>query len=211
MSTSKLGWVVFMIFITATICFIIGGINRPEEINIYSWSSWLLLSILFLWSCKAQGFANWRMPLAFVIANIAILILAFYQGGYTTNLTTAEVTVFFCVLTTLSVWIYVGKTKNIWSPRIIFWGSIISDLATYYPQTKQYWGPNPIPGRWTMIGWAFALTAYTIQIFLVDKVIDHLKSTSGLRFKERFVAFEPQLFGIEQIVTVTGLVCVMMW
>ena len=211
MGKDNVAWLVFSIAVLAYVPLFIGGRLAPSEINVFLWCAWLWLSFLFLWSSKAQGFESWRLPLAFFLGNILILALAFYQGGYTANLTMTEGIIFVGTLTSVGVWLFFGITKKTWSPRIIFWGSIISDIISFYPLIKQYWGPNTPPSIWTITGWAMMLSGVTIQLVYVDRLFEHIKATRHLGRKEWLRRFESKLFSVEQVITIIIAMSVMMW
>lgn len=203
------GWAVFFILVLAYIPLFIGGYEHPDEINIYSYGVWLVLSVMFLYSSRSLGFAGWRVPLGFMVGNIAMIILAVIQGGFTANLAAAEATAFLGIIGTLVAWLLYGMTTNKWSPRVIFWGAILSDVLSFYPQAKQYWGPNEMASIATMSGWYMWLSGASLNVFAVEHV--HKKIAQASSWREVRMHLEASGFAIEQIIFMILMISVMSW
>jgi hypothetical protein len=146
-------WGVFLLSAGAYIPLAIGGWQHPEEINVASYSLWLILASMLLYSSRAQGFAGWRMPLGFLIGNASMLLLAFAIGGYTFNLGKAETIILYGIISMVvcaTIRFTQGHAGDI--PRILFLGGVAADVLSFYPQLKQYLGPHDAPTSWMLIG-----------------------------------------------------------
>jgi hypothetical protein len=118
------GWAVPAINAAAYVPIAVGAWHHPQELNLASYCAWLMLCSLVAYSSLAQGFAGWRMPLAFAAGNAAVIAMAVSHGGATFNLGLAETTVLYGLLATVSTWATVGHVTGKWSPRILFLGSV---------------------------------------------------------------------------------------
>ena len=104
------------------------------------------------------------MPFGWVVGQTVIITVAFCIGGYTFNLGTEEMVVFYGIVATLSVWVAVGQQTENWNPRILFWGGILADILSYYPQFKQYLAPHDVITVWLITGWSMFITDMFINM-----------------------------------------------
>lgn len=201
-----IGWVVFAFSAGAYIPLAIGGWQHPEEINVASYSLWLILASMLLYSSRAQDFAGWRMPLGFVLGNGSMLVLAFALGEYTFNLGTAETIVLYGLIATISAWVAVGQTTGKWNPRILFLGSVAADILSFYPQLKQYLEPHDEPTYWMLFGWSLWIVGAFINVALVERMCQKLYT----RAKHPLLVLEESAFSLENglfmIITVAVMV-----
>lgn len=180
-------WMVFIFSAGAYIPLAIGGWLHPEEINVASYSLWLILASLLLYSSRAQNFAGWRMPLGFVIGNSLMICLAGAINIYTFNLGPSEMIVLYGIVGVIVVatirWAQ-GHTGDV--PRIIFLGSVVADILSFYPQIKQYLQPHDAPTNWMLLGWCMWILGAFINVAFVERVLQKIrvkkKSTSTLAY-----------------------------
>lgn len=205
-SQQLIGWVVFAFSAGAYIPLAIGGLQHPEEINIASYSLWLILSSMLLYSSRAQDFAGWRMPLGFFIGNSSMLVLAFALGGYKFNLGLTEIVVLYGMIGAIAFatvrWMQ-GHKGDV--PRILFLGSVAADILSFYPQLKQYLEPHDAPTYWMLLGWAMWIVGAFINVALVEKMVQKLWNKS----KSPFLVLEESAFSLENGLFMIATVVVM--
>jgi hypothetical protein len=195
--------VVLLLSAGAYIPLAIGGYSHPTEINVASYSLWMIISGMFLYSSHSQGFAGWRMPLGFFIGNGSLLTLGLAHGGYTFNLGPAETIALYGIIGTISVWAAVGLTTKKWKPRILFLGGIIIDVLSFYPQLKQYLLPHESPTTWMILGWSLWVLGAFINIVLVEKLFKKLTMTKTMyeksygKTKKPLLVLEESAFSVE--------------
>ena len=199
-------WVVFFFSAGAYVPLAIGGWQHPEEINVASYSLWLILASILLYSSRAQDFAGWRMPLGFVLGNGSMLVLALCLGEYTFNLGPAETIVLYGLITTISIWVAVGQTTGKWDPRILFLGGVAADILSFYPQLKQYLEPHDAPTSWMLLGWGMWIIGAFVNVALVERMVQKLRNKS----KHPLLILEESAFSLENglfmIVTVAVMI-----
>src|SRR5271170_403603 len=98
-------WTVFILGVVAYVPIMIGGWHHPKEINLASFSMWLIISGMLLYSSHSQEFAGWRIALGFVVGNASLFILGLIRGGYTFNIGSTETVALYGVIGTLSIWV----------------------------------------------------------------------------------------------------------
>src|ERR1700685_3743966 len=101
-------WTVFILGSMAYVPIMIGGWRHPKEINLASFSMWLIISGMLLYSSHSQKFAGWRIAFSFVVVNASLVILGLTRHGYTFNIGPAETIAFYGLIGTLSIWVGVG-------------------------------------------------------------------------------------------------------
>lgn len=179
------GWIVFILGLVAYVPIAIGGWQHPSEVNLASYSIWLIISAILLYSSLSQGFAGWRMPLGFCLGNGAFLILGLTRGGYTFNLGAAETVALYGVITALSVWVAIGTITKKWQPRILFLGGVTADILSFYPQLKQYLLPHEPPTTLMISGWAIWILLAFINVFLVEGFLKKIM-TPRTTYEQRY-------------------------
>ncbi len=196
-------WIVLLLSAGAYIPLAIGGWHHPTEINTASYSLWLIISGMLLYSSHSQGFAGWRMPLGFFIGNGSLLTIGLSLGGYTFNLGPAETIALYGIIGTLSVWMTVGLTTKKWKPRILFLGGIAADVLSFYPQLKQYLLPHEPPTTWMILGWSLWVLGAFINIVLVEKLFKKITLTKTMnekpheRTKKTLLILEESAYSVE--------------
>ena len=213
----KQGWslVVLLLSAGAYIPLAIGGWHHPSEINIASYSIWLIISAMLLYSSRLRGFAGWRMPLGFFIGNGSLLIIGLSLGGYTFNLGPTETIALYGVVGTISIWITIGTVTKKWNSRILFLGGIITDVLSFYPQLKQYLLPHDKPTNWLLLGWSLWILGSFINVVMVEKLFKNLFITKAAyesiykRKKNPLLILEESAFSVENCVFMIVTVIVM--
>jgi hypothetical protein len=196
-------WAVLILGAGAYVPLMIGGWQHPVEVNVAAYSLWLLLSLVFVYSFRDQGFAGWRMPLAFAVGNSSMLILGFVRGGYTFNLGSAEAVVLYGLIGTVCLWLVIGSTMGNWNSRILYWGGILVDILSFYPQLKQYLLPHEPPTVGLLVGWGLWVAIALINVFLVERLFTKLRLTKEqyekvfAKTKNPFLILEESAFSLE--------------
>jgi hypothetical protein len=209
------GWIVFILGAGAYLPIAIGGWQHPTEVNMASYSIWLIISGMLLYSSHSQGFAGWRMPLGFFFGNGSLLVLGFTRGGYTFNLGQAETIALYGVIGTLSLWVAVGTVTKKWKPRILFLGGVTADILSFYPQLKQYLLPHEPPTDLMISGWCLWILMAFINVFLVEEFYKKLTMPRTVyeqryeKSKSMLLIAEESIFSIENGVFMIVTVLVM--
>ena len=209
------GQIVFILGAGAYLPIAIGGWQHPAEVNIASYSIWLIISGMLLYSSHSQGFAGWRMPLGFFFGNGSLLVLGFIRGGYTFNLGPAETLALYGVIGTLSMWVAVGTMTKKWKPRILFLGGVTTDVLSFYPQLKQYLLPHEPPTSLMILGWCLWILMAFVNVFLVEEFFKKLTMTRSTyerlyeKQKDALLIAEESIFSIENGVFMIVTVLVM--
>jgi hypothetical protein len=172
MPTSELfwGWIVCAISVAGYIPVAIGGVKHPIEINVASYLIWFVLTAVVSYSGYKQRHPGWKMTLGWGAGNLTMVIIGLSIGGYSFNLGTAELLAIYGLAITFVVWSAVGAIKRLWSPRILFIGSVAADIISYYPQLKQYFEPHEHPTAWMVSGWLMWWTGSFANILLVERL-----------------------------------------
>ena len=181
-----------------------GGVENPQTINIASFGIWLLLSLVFAYCTKTLGYPGWRMALGYFSGNLAILGLAFFQGGYTANLGQGEAIALFGAIGAIAAWIVYGCKTGIWTPRVLFWGFVVAEGLSFYPFFKQYWGPNEFVGIFTYAGWVMGVIGPALNICVVERFFAKLRTPTN---KKELV--ESSLYSFENLLT-SAIVTILM-
>lgn len=208
-------WIVFVVAAGAYLPIMWGGWHHPKEINVASFSIWLIISSLLLYSTRDQGFAGWRLALAFFIGNGSLVAEGLLRGGYTFNLGPAEVVALYGVITTLSVWVAVGTITKKWQPRILYLGGVTADVLSFYPQLKQYLLPHEPPTPWMIAGWCMFILSTAINVIMVEEMFKKLfmpASEYAAKYeksKRPLLIFEESIFSLENCLFVAITVIVM--
>ncbi len=211
------GWTVFVLTLAAYVPMIWGSATNPEENNIISWVLWAVLAALFLYSSLDQGFSGWRLPLAFLVGNIAMVATAVICGGYY-KLDSKELIVLIGVVGSVAIWkinqVWTGKEES----RILFYGCMAADMVCFYPMAK-YWVAEATQraSLGTIVGWELCLVGILINMLKVEKFLDKLRMPARLyettypkEGKKRiFRIIEGSLFSLEQIFYVGGMLYLM--
>ncbi|MES2203384.1 MAG: hypothetical protein V4474_03630 [Patescibacteria group bacterium] len=205
---------VFLITVGGNLPLAVGGWSHPSEINTASYSIWLIIASMLVYSSRAQG-ASVRLPLGFVVGNVSMLVLAYIRGGSTFNLGAAESLALYGVIGTLCIWLGHGASTGRWSPKLMFYGAVFADVLSFYPQAKQYIEPHE-PMTWLGIScFAMWLIASSIVVIKIDRMPQQLREIlqrplSLQQLKLGCVVMEKSLFPLEQIVFIGLLLPLMM-
>ena len=216
MSQQAWAWRAFSVSALAYLPLVVGALLEPDQINVSSWGLWVVLAGLFTWSAWAQGHESWRMALGYFLGNITIVLLALYQGGYTLNLGLGEVTVIFTLVVTTGFWGTHGLITRKQKPAILYFGCIAADVLSFYPQIKQYWGPNDTP--WLALGgWLIIILGVGINLFLAEEFLKKVRMPSGEyertygKARQWCDIIQESAFSLDQFVLVPATLCVMAW
>lgn len=202
----KSEWIVFLLGTGGYIPIIIGGIAHPTEINIATYGLWLILCSLIAYSSRKQHFVGWFMPFGWVVGQAGIITVALCIGGYTFNLDAEEMIVFYGIIVTLSVWVIVGQQTKKWNPRILFWGGVIADILSFYPQIKQYLAPHDAITLWLVLGWSMFIADMFINLIFLERLPQKLampKEKYRAKYGEQkniFLLLESSFLGLENII-----------
>lgn len=208
-------WIVFVVSAGAYLPIMWGGWHHPREINVASFSIWLIISSLLLYSTRDQGFAGWRLALAFFLGNGSLVVEGLLRGGYTFNLGPAEVVALYGVIMTLSIWVAVGTITKKWQPRILYLGGVSADILSFYPQLKQYLLPHESPTPWMIIGWCMFIASTAINVIMVEEMFKKLfmhASEYAAKYekpKRPLLILEESIFSLENCLFVAITVVVM--
>lgn len=200
-----LGWFVFVLGIGGYISIGIGGWRHPVELNIATYSLWAMLSVILFCSMYFQKHEGLYMPLSWILGNAFLVILAAFLPESTFNLGQSETIVLYGLVTVVGTWVVVGQTTKRWSHRILFWGSIIIDIISFYPQLKQYFLPHEPPTLWLLMGWACFLLSVSCNLFLLGRLFFTLRPTN----EKRLLLAEESALSIENIVLIIITMVVM--
>jgi hypothetical protein len=198
-------WFVFALGAGGYAPLIIGGMAHPSEINIATYSLWFILCSMMAYSSWKQKFAGWFMPFGWVVGQAGIITVALYSGGYTFNLGQEEMIAFYGIITTLSVWGIIGQQTGKWNPRILFFGAIIADILSFYPQIKQYLSPHEAVTVWLIIGWSMFIADMLINMIFVERLPQKLAKNK----KDCMHLVESSLLGIENIILLSATLWLM--
>ncbi|MDB5204100.1 MAG: hypothetical protein JWP09_128 [Candidatus Taylorbacteria bacterium] len=209
MPLTKISWdnIVLVLSAGAYIPLAIGGWQHPEEINLASYSIWLILATMLMISSRAQGYDGWKLLAGFLTGNFSMLIFGLCLRGTTFNLGDAEKIVLYGLITTIVIWVIWSTLKKKGNPRILFLGGIITDVMSYYPQIKQYLLPHDPPSWWLLAGWYMWIMAATITLIKVEKLVMKIRKQPEHRMKileESAYTFENLFF---MIITVVIMLC----
>ncbi|MDD5251263.1 MAG: hypothetical protein PHT12_01345 [Patescibacteria group bacterium] len=167
-------WLVFVFSVGAYAPLAVGGWQHPREINVAAFAIWAFLAATFLYASKTQGFAGWRLPFGWLIGNVAMVILGLVRGGYTFNLGPAEYVALYGFTGTVGLWVLIGQLTGRWDARVLYLGSIASDIASFYPQIKQYVLPHEPPTTWMLVGWLMFLIGAAVNLLAVERFVAKL-------------------------------------
>lgn len=183
-------WTVFVITLASYVPIMVGGWQHPSEINLASYAVWIMMASMILYSSWDQGFLGFFLPLGFLIGNLVIVAFGLCLGGCTFNLGVGESFGLFGILGTLSVWIAYGNVTKKWSSRILYWGTIITDVISFYPQWKQYLLPHDKPTPWMLVGWFGCFLASAVNIMCVEGLFKKLGKDSHLPWEQSAFSIE---------------------
>lgn len=195
--------VVFVLSLSAYIPVLIGGWKHPVDSNVACFSLWIILSLVLCYSAKVQGFAGWKLQFAFFFGNIVVVLLALIRGGYTFNLGISEMIVLYGMILVISIWVLVGYWTKKWNPRILYLGTILVDITSFYPVLKQYLQPHDRPTTWMIVGWSMYALAALINVIFAERFIHKLRMdylTYGINYDKRkgcLQILEESAFSIE--------------
>ncbi len=208
-------WAIFCCSLGAYAPLIVGGWKHPYEMNIACFGLWVILAASTTWSSRIQGFAGWRMLLAFLVGNATVVVIALCRGGYTFNLGPSETIVLYGMSITIGAWVIVGATTKRWEPRILYLGGIAADVISFYPQMKQYLLPHEHPTHWMIFAWTmFGLGAF-MNMILVEELPKKLRMDAtayGIRYdksKNTWQILEESAFSGENFLLIVVTVILM--
>ena len=173
---------VFLITVIAYAAIITGAILHPSENNLATWIIWMMLSSTFLYAQIKEGHAGWQMALGYLIGNVAMLFIAWFVGDYTFNLGPAESIALFGFIGAVVVWTIIGITTKKWDSRLLYFGSVLADLASFYPMWKQYITAHEAISTVGLIGWiGFFIGAFVNAVWVEHCVYKFMLSPSAYR------------------------------
>lgn len=211
------GWVVFAITILAYVTVIAGAITHPSENNLATWIIWFFLASAFLYAQVKEGHSGWHMPLAWVVGNMFLVTISLVTGGYTFNLGPTESIALFGFTGAIAIWTAVGITTRTWSPRLLYWGAILADLASFYPLWKQYLGPHEPISTLGLFGWMCFFVGALINIVFVERCFHKLRIPQEQFLREYkkekrpLVILEESLLSIEVMLSVGFTLLIMIY
>ncbi len=206
MSQKIWGWIIFALGIGGYVSIGIGGWLHPVELNMATYSLWAMLSVTLFFSMYLQKHEGWYMPLSWIFGNVFLVVLAAFLPESTFNLGQSEAIVLYGLVTVIGTWVVVGQVTKRWNHRILFWGSIITDVLSFYPQLKQYLLPHEPPTLWLLMGWACFLLSVSCNLFLLGRLFFKLRPTD----EKRLSLAEESALSIENIVLIIITIVVMM-
>jgi hypothetical protein len=185
MPTTNKFWYQLVMAIAALgyICIAIGGYFHRSELNIASYSVWLVLSAMMAYSSKKQNLSSFHMVMSWVIGNAALIVFSLAIGDYTYNLDAGGTIAFYGVISTFAVWGAAASITKKFNSWILFYGVIMTDCASFYPQLKQYYYPHEQATPWMYAGWILWVVAAAIQLVHVDKFIANWRAKTASRLK----------------------------
>jgi hypothetical protein len=199
----------------------IGGILHPPELNLASFSIWLIISAMLLYSTVAQQLPGWHLPLGFVIGNASLVILGLSIDGSTFNLGETEAFGLYGIVITLCIYGCVAASNKyrghgkLWDPNIVFYGAILTDLVSFYPQAKQYLLPHDPMTWWGLAGYTMFLLASLLTAFWVEQMYRKLRMgpreylQTYKKEKRVWGIIKDSLFALEQVVFIGALLPLM--
>ena len=224
------GWVVFVLAISGYLPIAIGGWRHPVEINLASYSIWFIITGMMLYSQHSAGFAGWRMPFGFLFGNVALLTIGLVRRGSTFDLGPAEMIGLYGVIVLLTVVLTVvvtvviarltkraamnAKTKRLFA-RILYYGAIVTDIISYYPQFKQYLLPHELPSRLMILGWGLWILMGFANVIVVEGLIGKLLTPKAAYEriyrtpKKVTLILEESAFSLENAVFIVAMTLVM--
>ncbi len=211
-----LGWVVFYCSLGAYVPLMIGGWQHPSEMNVACFSIWILLSGVLTWASRRQSHDGWKLLLADMVGNIFYVVMALVRGGYTFNIGDPEAIGLYGTCTVLCTWFVYGKITSKWSDRILYLGCLGVDVASFYPQFKQYLLPHEKPTDLMIIAWIMFGIAAFMNFALVDRLPKKLRVAGRIMRRRpnlgmiRLFIVEKSLFSIENFIMITIAVILML-
>ncbi len=175
-------WVMILAAL-AYVAIAIGGYFHRSELNVASYSVWLILSAMMAYPSKKQKLPSYYMVMVWVIGNASLVVFSLALGGFTYNLDAAGTIAFYGIVSTFAVWGAVAAVTKKFNSFILFYGVILTDMASFYPQLKQYYQPHEQATPWMYAGWSLWIVAATIQLIHVDKFIANWRAKSASRLK----------------------------
>jgi len=198
-------WVVFACGFGGYVPLAIGGWEHPIELNMATFSLWAILSIMMFYSAYLQKYDGWYMPLSWAFGNVSLLVFAVFLPGTTFNLGHSETIALFGLITVIGAWVVIGQITRRWNHRILFLGSILVDVFSFYPQLKQYLLPHEAPTVWLLIGWTLFLLSALCNLLFVERLFFKLRQTG----RKLLPALEESALSIENIVLIAITIGVM--
>jgi len=198
---------VFFFSFGAYVPLAIGGWQHPEELNIATYGAWTILTLTLTYAAIIQKYEGWILTFGFFFGNLAMVLLSLGRGGYTFNLGPAEYIVLYGFISTIFVatvmW-FLGHKGDV--PRVLYVGSVVADIASFYPQIKQYLVPHSAPTFWIFIGYAMFLIGVTLTIVLVEQLPNKLRMDEKQyakvhqKPKKILLILEESFFSIENMI-----------
>jgi hypothetical protein len=183
----------------------IGGWGHPSEINIVTYTLWFVLSGVVAYSLWVQDLSGWRLPVAYVVGNGAIVGLGLGRGHFTFNLNLEGAIILYGLVGTFSVWALFGNAiGGRWRVSILLWGSIAADVVSFIPLWLQYVVPHN-PTRLTLVGWIMWLVGALISLIWVEKVFEKL----SIRENKKIKVLGDSAFAIENALLVVITLVIM--
>ncbi len=165
--------VVMIVAVLGYVTLAIGGYTHRSELNIASYGIWLVLSAMMAYAAKKQKLPIYHMVMTWVIGNGLMIVFSLAVGGYTYNLEVAGTIAIYGIGLTFAAWGAIAAITKKTNSRILFLGAIASDIASFYPQLKQYWQPHEPATRWMYAGWILWIVASIIQTLCIDRFPYH--------------------------------------
>ncbi|MBI5004498.1 hypothetical protein HZC00_05405 [Candidatus Kaiserbacteria bacterium] len=108
-----------------------------------------------------------------------------------------------------------GGITGKWNPRILFLGSVMVDVLSFYPQVKQYLLPHDPPTNWLLLGWGMMLAGAIVNIVFVEGFFPKLWMsrtkywTTFKKNKNLSSIFEESALSLENSILMIGTIFVM--
>lgn len=208
-------FIVFILSAGGYVPVIIGGLQHPAEINVATYSLWLVITGTMFYAMRLMRQDGWIMPLGWFFGNGCMLVTAFFLDGSTFNLTATETSALYGLVLTIVVWGTVWKVTKKSEPRILLLGTILSDIGSFYPQLKQYLLPHENPTDWMLLGWGMFLAGALCNLVFVEKMFTKLRMEPVQYMqvykepKRTLLIFEKSVLSAENIILITVTILVM--
>lgn len=153
---------------------ILAGWNTPEEANLASYTLWLLISMSYTYGCIRMNESR-SLGYAFFFGNVFLIGFALLRGGWTFNLGLAESIGFISLTMVVGGWGTYGLIYGTWRGEWLLAGTIFTDVLSFYPQNKQYFGPNEPPSAFLFIGLSLFALSMLYNIVFIEKTVQKIR------------------------------------
>ena len=158
---------------------VLAGWQNPYEANMASYILWLLISCSYTYGClKIKESPS--LGYAFFWGNVLLITFALLRGGWTFNLGLAEAVAFLSLGTVVSAWTTYGLIKKKWKYEWLLMGTIFTDVLSFYPQNKQFFGPNEAPSMFLFMGLGLFALSMLYNLAFIEQTIQKIKAGEPL-------------------------------